>query len=140
MFSSSKDILYLVLAFCILWVSAFLCWLLYYGVRIMKDTSKIVEEFRVRLQNLSELIKTISDKIESIYEMVSSFNGITGFFKKMMHKKTDEWVDEGAEKVHDVAKSAVDKAVEATARKMRGAAKKMRKEDKEDEDEKDMYN
>lgn len=140
MFSSSKDILYLVLAFCILWVSAFLCWLLYYGVRIMKDTSKIVEEFRIRLQNLSELIKTISDKIESIYEMVSSFNGITGFFKKMMHKKTDEWVDEGAEKVHDVAKGAVERAVEGASRKMRGAAKKIRRDEKETDTERDIYN
>lgn len=92
----------------------------------MKDTSKIVEEFRLRLQNLSELIKTISGKIESIYEMVSSFSGVTGFFKKMMRKKTDEWVDEGAEKVHEVAKGAVDRAVEATARKMRSAARKVR--------------
>jgi tRNA A37 threonylcarbamoyltransferase TsaD len=100
-------------------------------------SQEIVEEFRLRLQNLSELIKTISGKIESIYEMVSSFNGITGFFKKMMHKKTDEWVDEGAEKVHDVAKNAVERAVETTARKMRGAAKKIRKEEDE---EKDIYN
>lgn len=126
MFSSSKDILYLVLAFCILWVSGFLCWLLYYAVRILKDTSKIVEEFRVRLQNLSELVKTISDKIESVYEMVSSFSGVTGFFKKMMHKKTDEWVEEGAEKVHDVAKNVVDRAVEATAEKMRRTARKIK--------------
>lgn len=102
----------------------------------MKDTSKIVEEFRIRLQNLSDLVKTISDKIESVYEMVSSFSGITSFFKKKMHKKTDEWVDEGAEKVHDVAKSAVERAVDAAARKMRSAAKKVRKDD----DEEQLYN
>lgn len=138
MLNSSLDILYIVLAFCILFVSGFVCWLLYYAVRILKDTSKIVEEFRIRLQNLSELVKTISDKIESMYEMVSSFNGITGFFKKMMYKKTDEWVDEGAEKVHDVAKSVVDKAVEGTARRMRSAARKVRSNQKDDEDEEDM--
>jgi uncharacterized protein YoxC len=107
-------------------------------VRILKDTSKIVEEFRIRLQNLSELVKTISDKIESMYEMVSSFNGITGFFKKFMHRKTDEWVDESAEKVHDVAKSVVDKAVEGTTRRMRSAARKVRSNQKDDEDEEDM--
>ena len=136
MLNSSKDILYLVISFCIIWVTVFLCWMFYYLMRIFKDTSKIVEEFRVRLQSLTEMIKGISEKVEKVYGIVNLVsNGVGNFMNRKSRKREeneddDEEKETFKEKTHryeEAAKDAVDRAVEATADKMRKIAKKIRK-------------
>jgi len=39
---SSKDLLYIVLAFCLLWLTVFLSWLLYYLIAIVRDAEHLV--------------------------------------------------------------------------------------------------
>ena len=125
---SSKDILYLVIAFCILWVTVFLCWMFYYMARILRNASQIIEEFRLKLQNLSESINHIRNKVESLSGLFSmGTSGVAGFTKKMATKHAKKMVDKGTKAMNKAAKDAVDKAVKSTAKSMKKATKKIKK-------------
>ena len=43
MLETSKDFLFIVLAFCILWVTIFISWILFYVIKIFRNSSKAVE-------------------------------------------------------------------------------------------------
>lgn len=62
---SSKDILYLVLAFCILWLTAFLCWALYYVITILRDASNAVAEIRDRIAAIDHAVRMVREKVEA---------------------------------------------------------------------------
>jgi len=128
MFESSKDILYIVIAFCVLWLTVFLCWMFFYAAKVLKNTSQVVEEFRSRLQLLTEALNFIRGKVESIHSLVNVAGaGVAGVVKNAVSKKAKEWLSRGSDRVNTVAKEAVDKAVEATAKKMGKVAKKFKK-------------
>lgn len=128
MLETSKDILYLVIAFCVLWVTVFLCWMFYYVTRILKNANAIAEEFRSRLQILTEAINYVRGKVESIHSLLGmAGGGMTGLVKNMVNKKAKEWISKGSNKMNTAAKDAVDKAVEATAKKMKSTARKLKK-------------
>ncbi len=128
MLDSSKDILYLVISFCVLWVTVFLCWMFYYVMKILRNTSQIVEEFRLRLQSLTEAINYIRGKVEHISGLMTmATDGVAGFVKNAVSRKAKEWVNKGTAKTNDMAKEAVDRAVEATAKKMKKITKKIKK-------------
>lgn len=124
---TSKDVLFLVISFCIIWVTAFLCWMLYYVMRILRNTNEIVEEFRTKLQTLLDTINYIRGKVEHISGLMTlASGGVAEFVKKAVTKKTKEWADSGSEKFDEAAKEAVDKAVSATAAKMKKVASRIR--------------
>lgn len=124
---TTKDILYLVISFCIIWVTVFICWMFYYLTRLLRNANTIVEEFRVRLQTLSEAIDYIRGKVENMSSLMTlARSGVTGFVRKVAEKKARKWLDEGTERFNEAAKEAVGKAVAVTAKKMKKAARKMR--------------
>ena len=126
MFETSKDILYIVIAFCVLWITVFLCWMFYYVTRILKNANEIAEEFRARLQVLTETINYLRGKVESIHGLLSmASGGMAGVVKNMVSKKANEWINKGSGKFNSAAKEAVDKAVQATAKKMKKTARKL---------------
>lgn len=123
----SRDILYLVISFCVIWVTVFLCWMFYYAMRLLRNTNHIVEEFRMRLQALTDTINYIRGKVEHISGLMTlASEGVGGLVKKVVAKKAHQWMDEKSESLDEAAKDAVDRAVEATARKMRKTAGKLR--------------
>lgn len=125
---SSKDILYLVIAICIGWVTVFLCWMLYYVMRILRNTNEIVEEFRMRLQNLFEAVNYIRGKVEHISSVLAvATEGVGGLVKRAVVRKTKEWMEGGEVKANAAAKQAVERAVSETAKRMRKAASKIRR-------------
>lgn len=120
MLFTSKDILYIVISFCILWVTVFLCWMFFYAIRILKNASKIAEEFRVRLQSLTESINHVKNRVEQISNLMTfAAEGATGLVKKVVSRKAEEWLDRGAESANKTAKEAVNKAVESAAKKIK---------------------
>ncbi len=124
---NSKDILYLVISFCIVWITVFLCWLLYYVMRLVRNANRIVEEFRMRLQALTDTINYIRGKVEDISGLMTmATEGVGGFVKRAVTKKAKEWVSEGTDKFDSAAKLAVEKAVEATAKKLKKVSAKVR--------------
>ncbi len=124
MFQNSKDILYLVISFCVLWVTFFLCWTFYYFVRLLRNANQIVEEFRIRLQTLLDTVNHIRSKVEGLSNLMTLFtDGAGGLAKKIITRKAHDWLDDSSEKFNNSAKAAVAKAVEETARKMKKATK-----------------
>jgi hypothetical protein len=128
MFNNSKDILFLVISFCVLWVTFFLCWTFYHFMRLIRNVNEIVEEFRVRLQTLLEAVNYIRGKVEHMSGLITLLtDGATGLAKKFVIKKASSWLGDSAEKFNESAKEAVAKAVEETAKKMKKKAKSFRK-------------
>lgn len=124
----TKDLLYLVISFCIVWITVFLCWTFYYVMRLLRNTNQIVEEFRGRLQILTDTLNYIRGKVEHISGLMTvAGGGVAELVKKTVEKKAKQWIDEKEEKFDDAAKNAVDRAVEATASHMKKAAHKLRK-------------
>jgi len=96
-------------------------------MRILRNANQIVEEFRARLQILTDAINYVRGKVENISALMSGMaGGVGSAVKNMVSKKAKEWVSGGTDKFNQAAKDAVDKAVEATAKKMKKVAKKMR--------------
>lgn len=125
---TSQDVLYLVISFCVLWLTVFLCWTFYYLMRLLRNANQIVEEFRTRLQVLTDTINYVRGKVEHISGLMTlASGGVSEYVKKAVTKKAKEWVDDTSDKFDDAAKDAVDRAVAETAKKMKKAAQKIRK-------------
>lgn len=128
MFESSRDILNIIISFCVLLITVFVCWTFYYVMRLLRNANTIVEEFRVRLQVLTDTINYIRGKVENLSSLVTlAQNGVGGLVKKVVTKKAHDWFDKAEEDFDTSAKDAVDKAVEETAKKIRKLAAKIKK-------------
>jgi hypothetical protein len=79
--SDSQDILFLVLAFCALWLTAFLVWFLYYAVMTFKQTYQSVKQIKEKIQALDEIIKIVKGRLTSTF---SYLNLIAISIKKMI--------------------------------------------------------
>jgi len=66
MFATTKDIFYLVLSFCVVWLTAFLCWGLYYLMKILRESSELMEEWHARLRSITGFWGMIKEKIFSV--------------------------------------------------------------------------
>ena len=60
----SKDLLYVVLAFCILWLTIFLAWFIYYLAMIMRQAYQAIKETREKINKVDEILKALKEKIE----------------------------------------------------------------------------
>ncbi|HNU96044.1 MAG TPA: hypothetical protein PKH95_01385 [Candidatus Magasanikbacteria bacterium] len=128
MLENSKDILYIVISFCIIWVTAFICYMFYYAARILKNVNTIVEEFRLRLQRITDTINSIQDKVEGIVSLLGMARETTGgMVKNFITKKARDFMDDKVEDFGDIAKDAVDKAMAVAQKKVKKVAKKMKK-------------
>ncbi len=61
---SSKDLLYVVLAFCAIWLTVFLSWLLYYIIAIVRDAESLVRQVRHAVEKVDQLTHVVHDKFE----------------------------------------------------------------------------
>ena len=65
MLETSKDLLYVVLAFCFLWLTIFIAWLLYYVIAIARDVSRLTGQVRGVVERVDSLTKLVHSKFES---------------------------------------------------------------------------
>lgn len=64
MLETSKDLLYIVLSFAVLWLTLFISWLLYYVIMIMRDAYKIMKSVKAKLDLAEQVLKTIKERVE----------------------------------------------------------------------------
>ncbi|HPV70825.1 MAG TPA: hypothetical protein PKY08_02940 [Candidatus Magasanikbacteria bacterium] len=89
MLENSKDLLYIVLSFCILWLTVFLCWFIYYLVSILRGANNMVEEMRERFRGIEEAIRTMRDKMEHATNSFSFVSeGIVKLIQYFVSKKS----------------------------------------------------
>jgi uncharacterized protein YoxC len=70
-FSSSKDVLFIVLAFAVLWLAIFLSWALYYLICILKDAKDTVHGVRRAANAIESAAGHFKGKFESLLNIVS---------------------------------------------------------------------
>ena len=61
----SLDILYLVIAFAVLWVTAFVCWFIWQVVVIMKELHKTIHSLTFAIENVERAINGVKSKFGS---------------------------------------------------------------------------
>jgi hypothetical protein len=64
MIETSKDLLFIILAFCILWLTIFLSWLLYYVISIVRDAESLVRQIKGAVEKVDHLAHTVREKFE----------------------------------------------------------------------------
>ena len=77
----SQDILFMVLAFCALWFTAFLCFALYQMARLMKRMQELSSHIRAKVDDLVDSINVIRMKIEG---HVSAITNVADGIRKVM--------------------------------------------------------
>ena len=64
MIETSKDLLFVVLALCILWLTIFLSWLLYYVIAIIRDAERIIRLVKGAAVKVDEVVSGLQDRLE----------------------------------------------------------------------------
>jgi len=77
----SQDILFMVLALCALWFTAFLCWALYQAATLMRRVHGLVDDVKTRVEELMETVSTIRMRVEG---HVSALSSMADGIKKIM--------------------------------------------------------
>jgi len=70
-FATSKDILFIVLAFAVLWLAIFLSWAIYYLVGILKDARDTVHGVKKAADAIESAAGHLKGKFESLLNIVS---------------------------------------------------------------------
>jgi hypothetical protein len=103
---SSKDILFLVLAFCALWFTAFVCWALYYLISILRDASRTVHDIREKIHAIDEAVRAVRERIENSFGSFGAVaTGVRMLGSYLMKRK-----EKAAEKMREAAKEIKKKA------------------------------
>ncbi len=77
----SQDILFIVLAFCALWFTIFLCFVLFQLASLLKRLHVLVDEMRTKVSELEQAIHGMKRKFDGNIAMVS---GIAEGIKKII--------------------------------------------------------
>lgn len=74
MIETSKDLLYVVLAFSVLWLTIFLSWMLYYVIMMLRQVNQVITGFKAKMEKLSQAVEKIKEKFEN----TSAYLGLIG--------------------------------------------------------------
>ncbi len=80
MLETSQDLFYLVLAFCVLWFTVFVCWMLYYFIRMLKQTNQLLTDIREKIERVTSVFSFIRSKIveQGVKGLMSFVSAVTG--------------------------------------------------------------
>lgn len=65
MLENSNDLLNIVIAFCVLWFTIFLCWMIYYFAMILKRIYRVMETFTETLEAVEGFFTKAKEKVNS---------------------------------------------------------------------------
>ncbi len=90
MLETSKDLLFIVIAFCILWFTVFVCWGLYYLIMMLKNFSKMTASIREKMEIVDKILKLVHEKLEKgsnhMAVLADSAIKLVGFFMEKQGK------------------------------------------------------
>ena len=64
MIETTKDILYLVLAFCVLLFTILLAWAIYYIAMILREFKKVIADVRLKIELVEKILMAAKAKLE----------------------------------------------------------------------------
>lgn len=65
--NSSQDIFYLVLAFCVLWFTVLITWLMYYAINAVRNIYDAIQSVKRKIDAVDEVINLVKGKISSSF-------------------------------------------------------------------------
>ena len=69
--SSGQELLYVVLAICIVWFTIFLCWLLYQAARVLRNANTVLETLTHKLELINEGVQFMRNRIDKVSRNVN---------------------------------------------------------------------
>lgn len=94
MFETSKDILYIVIAFSVLWLTIFTAWGIYYVVMILREAKIMIRDVRKKIEMLEGLIKAGKERLErtssSMKLLVDAASTVATYAKSKYDEKKSE--------------------------------------------------
>lgn len=106
---SSKDLLFVVLAFCVLWLTVFISWLLYYIISILRDTEALVSQVREAVGKIEEVAQSAHEKME---RSAASFTLVAQALKELISWGIQERTKKPAKKKTTSTKKTTNKKKE----------------------------
>lgn len=96
MYINAQDLLFLVGAICLLWVSGFLCWALYETARLMRKANEVVTETQDRLHEIESFVDDVTEKVTSLSSYFDILSNVGGKVMGMLghHKEREEDTEE----------------------------------------------
>jgi len=99
MFDTSQDLLYIILSFCVLWFTVFLCWLLYQATRVLRNANFIIENLTHKLELITEAVEFIKHKVDSVSSHMGTISGMfANLVEKFVVNKLSQKLEERVEK------------------------------------------
>ena len=90
----AKNLLLLILAFCVLLLTFFICWAFYYLIMFLKGGKKIVDEIKEKPDRIDDILDTIKRKIESstshLALLAQGASWVIDFLKERKKKKEEK--------------------------------------------------
>lgn len=120
---SSKDILYLVIAFSVLWLTAFLCWALYYVISILRDTADLIEDVKNKLDALENAVTGMKERMSKSVSALGTMATGAKFAMQLFEKH--------AEKTVKKAKKAAKRTAKAVKKKARKVKRSLEEDDED---------
>ncbi len=65
--NSSQDIFYLVLAFCVLWFTVLITWLMYYAINAVRNIYDAIQSVKRKIDAIDDVITLVKTKITSSF-------------------------------------------------------------------------
>ena len=92
--TTTLEILWIVLAFCALWVAAFLCWAIYHIAMVARNIHLVLDEARHGIAQVEAAIAKVHDKLEHHAKILDPLVALAGSVvrevKEAKSKKTQE--------------------------------------------------
>lgn len=80
----SKDILYIILSFCVLWFTFFLCWFLYQLAKVFHNVNEVIREVKVQVEKVELALHGIKSKFDLGAAQIA-------FLTEAVKKASDMW-------------------------------------------------
>lgn len=92
MLETSKDLLLIVIAFCILWLTIFISWLIYYVAMMLRNSNKMMASIREKMDMVDSILKLIKEKLEKssshLGMLADSAIKLAGYFVEQKKKSS----------------------------------------------------
>ncbi|HBU27688.1 TPA: hypothetical protein DEB00_01055 [Candidatus Uhrbacteria bacterium] len=75
---STLEILWIVLAFCVLWVTAFVCWAIYHIAMVARNIHLVLDEAKQALHQIEDAITGVKDKMEHHAKLLDPLIALAG--------------------------------------------------------------
>ncbi len=88
MLETSKDLLNLVIAFCVLWFTVFLCWMLFYFASILKKINDVMGKMTGTLEAVTNFFEKAKEKLDNFGSSLSVILDLSQkIFDKVIERK-----------------------------------------------------